>query len=307
MNRLLSLLKARAAVLVMSLLQLGLFYISFVFTGLDMDIFVMVAELVFLIVIVYLSVSYFQQLKHQKLSEDMEELRLELEKLRMTTLSERSSIQEYFLMWLHQIKTPITASKLLLEGEDLAADELKKQLIYIEEYTNMAMNYLKLMNVETDFDVTEVSLDEVVRSVLRKYSILFIKNSIGLDYEGLNLLVYSDTRWLTILLEQLISNSLKYTEEGTISIYFDREASALCVKDTGMGIRSEDLPKIFDKGYSGFNGRLNQKSSGIGLFLAQRIAERLNVNIAVESKLGEGSLFKIEGLKVALPSTGLES
>lgn len=300
MSKLLSFIKARTALIGSTLLQLLLFYFAFAITRLDMSIYFMMAEIVLFLLFIYLVISYFQHKKSLNLARENEELKAELEKLRMREISERKSVQEYFLMWLHQIKTPITASKLILEDEtEPDADELKAQLIYIEEYTNMAMSYLKLMNVETDFSVTEVSLDEVIRLVLKKYSIIFIKNSLSLDYQSLGISVYSDTRWLTILLEQLISNALKYTEKGSISIYYDGERSALCVKDTGMGIRSEDLPKIFDKGYSGFNGRLNQKSSGIGLFLASRIAERLDLRITVESKPREGSLFAIENLKIA--------
>lgn len=300
MSKLLSFIKARTALIGSTLLQLLLFYFAFAITRLDMSIYFMIAEIVLFLLFIYLVISFFQHKKSLNLARENEELKAELEKLRMREISERKSVQEYFLMWLHQIKTPITASKLILEDDtEPVADELKAQLIYIEEYTNMAMSYLKLMNVETDFSVTEVSLDEVIRLVLKKYSIIFIKNSLSLDYQSLGISVYSDTRWLTILLEQLISNALKYTEKGSISIYYDGERSALCVKDTGMGIRSEDLPKIFDKGYSGFNGRLNQKSSGIGLFLASRIAERLDLRITVESKPGEVSLFAIENLKIA--------
>lgn len=300
MSKLLSFIKARTALIGSTLLQLLLFYFAFAITRLDMSIYFMMAEIVLFLLFIYLVISYFQHKRSLNLARENEELKAELEKLRMREISERKSVQEYFLMWLHQIKTPITASKLILEDDtEPVADELKAQLIYIEEYTNMAMSYLKLMNVETDFSVTEVSLDEVIRLVLKKYSIIFIKNSLSLDYQSLGISVYSDTRWLTILLEQLISNALKYTENGSISIYYDGERSALCVKDTGMGIRSEDLPKIFDKGYSGFNGRLNQKSSGIGLFLASRIAKRLDLRITVESKPREGSLFAIENLKIA--------
>lgn len=300
MSKLLSFIKARTALIGSTLLQLLLFYFAFAITRLDMSIYFMMAEIVLFLLFIYLVISYFQHKKSLNLARENEELKAELEKLRMREISERKSVQEYFLMWLHQIKTPITASKLILEDEtEPDADELKAQLIYIEEYTNMAMSYLKLMNVETDFSVTEVSLDEVIRLVLKKYSIIFIKNSLSLDYHSNGVFVYGDTRWLTILLEQLVSNALKYTEKGSISIYYDGERSALCVKDTGMGIRSEDLPKIFDKGYSGFNGRLNQKSSGIGLFLASRIAERLDLRITVESKPREGSLFAIENLKIA--------
>ena len=103
----------------------------------------------------------------------------------------------------------------------------------------------------------------------------------------------TDAKWLSALLEQIISNAVKYTKNGKVEISFDKEKNRLAISDSGIGIRSEDLPKIFDKGYSGFNGRLNQKSSGIGLYMAKRIAHKLSITIDAESEVGKGSSFFI--------------
>ena len=204
-------------------------------------------------------------------------------------------MQEYFLTWVHQIKTPITVSRLLLdEMEDTDnVEHLKTEMIYIEGYVNMALSYLKLFNHERDMDITSVELDKVINPILKRYSRIFIRNRICLIYENQGDRVITDAKWLSALLEQIISNAVKYTKNGKVKISFDREKNRLVISDSGIGIRSEDIPKIFDKGYSGFNGRLNQKSSGIGLYMVKKIAHKLSITIDVESEVGKGSSFFI--------------
>ena len=165
--------------------------------------------------------------------------------------------------------------------------------MYIEQYINMAMNYLKMIDHSTDMDITEVNLDDIIKNLLKKYSLLFIHNHISLEYQSNLTYVISDSQWLTILIEQILSNALKYTENGKIAIQYLEDKHALEIRDTGIGIRSEDIPKIFDRGYSGFNGRMNEKSSGLGLYLARKISERLSIQIEVESKLSQGSIFRL--------------
>ena len=215
----------------------------------------------------------------------------------MNIISGRKELKDYFTLWVHQIKTPITATKMILESnmEDKEA-RIRPQIIYIEQYTDMAINYLKLMNTDTDMDIGVVSLDDIIKSVLKKYSVLFIINHITLNYEPISETVISDAKWLSILIEQIISNALKYTKKGSITISFDKDSYVLLIKDTGIGIRSEDIPKIFDRGYSGLNGRLNEKSSGLGLYLVREIGNRLSTEITVKSEVGNGSEFGIKFL-----------
>ena len=155
----------------------------------------------------------------------------------------------------------------------------------------MALSYLKLFNHERDMDITSVELDKVINPILKRYSRIFIRNHIGLIYENRGDRVITDAKWLSALLEQIISNAVKYTKNGNVEISFDREKNRLVISDSGIGMRSEDIPKIFDKGYSGFNGRLNQKSSGIGLYMVKKIAHKLSITIDVESEVGKGSSF----------------
>lgn len=251
-------------------------------------------EILWFILLIYLIVHWFQYQKLSDVKDDNERLLNENKNLKSEMLNQKDDLNAYFLMWLHQIKTPMTVSKLLLEKpDDTTNTKLKMQLMYIEQYINMAMNYLKMIDHSTDMDITEVNLDDIIKNLLKKYSLLFIHNHISLEYQSNLTYVISDSQWLTILIEQILSNALKYTENGKIAIQYLEEKHALEIRDTGIGIRSEDIPKIFDRGYSGFNGRMNEKSSGLGLYLARKISERLNIQIEVESKLSKGSIFRL--------------
>ena len=251
-------------------------------------------EILSFILFVYLIVHWFQYQKLSDVKDDNERLLNENRNLKSEMLNQKDDLNAYFLMWLHQIKTPMTVSKLLLEKPDETTNtKLKMQLMYIEQYISMAMNYLKMIDHSTDMDITQVNLDDIIKNLLKKYSLLFIHNHISLEYQSNVTHVISDSQWLTILIEQILSNALKYTENGKITIQYLEDKHALEIRDTGIGIRSEDIPKIFDRGYSGFNGRMNEKSSGLGLYLARKISERLNIQIEVESKLSKGSIFRL--------------
>ena len=251
-------------------------------------------EILGFILFIYLIVHWFQYQKLSDVKDDNERLLNENKNLKSEMLNQKDDLNAYFLMWLHQIKTPMTVSKLLLEKpDDTTNTKLKMQLMYIEQYINMAMNYLKMIDHSTDMDITQVNLDDIIKNLLKKYSLLFIHNHISLEYQSNVTHVISDSQWLTILIEQILSNALKYTENGKIAIQYLEDKHALEIRDTGIGIRSEDIPKIFDRGYSGFNGRMNEKSSGLGLYLARKISERLNIQIEVESKLSQGSIFRL--------------
>lgn len=265
-----------------------------VLATLDIEYVFLGIEILGFILFIYLIVHWFQYQKLIDVKDDNERLLNENKNLKSEMLNQKDDLNAYFLMWLHQIKTPMTVSKLLLEKpNDTTNTKLKMQLMYIEQYINMAMNYLKMIDHSTDMDITEVNLDDIIKNLLKKYSLLFIHNHISLEYQSNLTYVISDSQWLTILIEQILSNALKYTENGKIAIQYLEEKHALEIRDTGIGIRSEDIPKIFDRGYSGFNGRMNEKSSGLGLYLARKISERLNIQIEVESKLSKGSIFRL--------------
>ncbi|MCT7756683.1 MAG: sensor histidine kinase [Lactobacillus iners] len=232
--------------------------------------------------------------KKENLQEQVNQLLIENRQLKNTIDIERKDLEEYFLLWVHQIKTPITVSDLILQKEkNPYTCQLKEQMFYIREYTDMAINYMKLKDRQADMDIAEVEIDKLLKSLLRKYSGLFIDKNISLDYQPIDTKIITDSKWATILIEQILANALKYTNSGKITLSFDRDKNALKVKDTGIGIKSEDINKIFDRGYSGFNGRINEKSSGIGLYLVKKIAILLNIKIEVCSTVNVGSEFII--------------
>ena len=286
--------KSQSVILFGYLLACIVFITIFVLATIEIEYVFLGIEILGFILIIYLIVHWFQYQKSSDIKDENERLLNENKNLKSEMLNQKDDLNAYFLMWLHQIKTPMTVSKLLLEKPDETTNtKLKMQLMYIEQYINMAMNYLKMIDYSTDMDITEVNLDDIIKNLLKKYSLLFIHNHISLEYQSNLTYVVSDSQWLTILIEQILSNALKYTENGKIAIQYLEDKHALEIRDTGIGIRSEDIPKIFDRGYSGFNGRMNEKSSGLGLYLARKISERLNIQIEVESKLSKGSIFRL--------------
>lgn len=287
-------LKSQSVILFGYLLVCIVFITISVLATIEIEYVFLGIEILGFILFVYLIVHWFHYQKVSDVKDDNERLLNENRNLTSEMLNQKDDLNSYFLMWLHQIKTPMTVSKLLLEKPDETTNtKLKMQLMYIEQYISMAMNYLKMIDHSTDMDITQVNLDDIIKNLLKKYSLLFIHNHISLEYQSKVTHVISDSQWLTILIEQILSNALKYTENGKIAIQYLEDKHALEIRDTGIGIRSEDIPKIFDRGYSGFNGRMNEKSSGLGLYLAKKISERLNIQIEVESKLSQGSIFRL--------------
>lgn len=290
MNRLWSFLKSEYRIFV-TLLCTGLVFGGvFLFANLDMQYFILSLEVILFCMFIFLIKEWINYVKEENILQEMENIQIENKALRNKMIEERNDLEEYFLLWIHQIKTPITVCNLIL-GKPDADYRLKEQIFYIEDYTNMAMNYLKLKTRASDMDICEADLDSIISGVIKKYSIIFIEKKIKLNYKKTEAKVVSDTKWLSILLEQVISNALKYTKSGEITILYDNKTNKLTVKDTGIGIPSSDIKKIFDRGYSGFNGRLNEKSSGLGLYMVGKIALLLGVTIEVESEVNIGSEF----------------
>ena len=207
-----------------------------------------------------------------------------------------SDLREYFTLWAHQIKTPIAAMSLILQSdsENPQNRELLEELQKIEQYVEMVLGYLRLESESTDYIIKKYDLDSVIKQAVKKYASQFIRKKIKLCYEPLEKEILTDEKWLLFVIEQILSNAVKYTKSGgKVSIYLENPVT-LCIEDTGIGIESEDLPRIFEKGYTGYNGRSDKKSSGIGLYLCRRITERLGHKIYAESTVGKGTVIKID-------------
>lgn len=205
--------------------------------------------------------------------------------------NERQDMLDYYTIWVHQIKTPIAVMRLMLGNEDTEKNRaLSAELFRIEQYVEMVLQYIRLGSETNDLVISEYKLDDLIRDSIRKYAEQFIYRKIKLSYEPTDIKVVTDRKWFSCILEQILSNAIKYTPQGTVTIG-GNENGELCIKDTGIGIAAEDLPRIFEKGYTGINGRLDQKSSGLGLYLCKKAADKLAISIKVESKPGKGSVF----------------
>ena len=208
---------------------------------------------------------------------------------RQKTTSDYNNMVEYYTVWAHQIKTPIASMRLQIQSEDTeSARKLMGDLNRIEAYVEMVLTFLRLDSDSTDYLIKEYDLDEIIRPAIRKFSREFILKKLKLEYEPIEFKTFTDSKWLSFIIEQVISNAVKYTSEGSVRICMS-EPGILCIEDTGIGISDEDLPRIFENGYTGFNGREDKRASGIGLYLCKRISDNLGHKIYAESKVGEGT------------------
>ncbi len=200
---------------------------------------------------------------------------------------------DYYTVWAHQIKTPIASMRLILQNEDSALSrKLSADLFRIEQYVEMVLVFLRLGSTSTDYVIKRYHLDSIIRQSVKKFAGEFIIRKIRLEYEPVKEEVITDEKWLSFCIEQVVSNALKYTQEGSVKIYMT-EPKILCIEDTGIGIAPEDLPRIFEKGYTGYNGRSDKKASGIGLYLCRSICNRLGHAITAKSTLDRGTVIYI--------------
>lgn len=211
---------------------------------------------------------------------------------------------DYYVMWAHQIKTPIAAMRLLLNGQQSGQKErflMQEELFKIEQYVEMALHYQRLESMSSDMVLKEYDLCTLLKQAVKKYSISFINSGLKLKLEEMQMRIVTDDKWFGFCVEQILSNSIKYTaqagvlegrevQEGEILLYMHEELpDTLVISDNGIGIRKEDLPRIFERGFTGYNGRMDKKATGIGLYLTKRILDRLGNTIRVESTEGIGT------------------
>ena len=237
---------------------------------------------------------------------DYQELAKELYQAKQELISKnriaKKELLDYYGMWVHQIKTPIAALDILLQNTErmlyqldekemmqkaISVSDMKMELFKIEQYVEMALNYLRVEDISSDLVFKKHELDDMVRQVIRKYAKIFISKKIKIDFKPTKACIVTDEKWFIFVLEQIISNALKYIKKGQIFIYMKEKS--LVIKDTGIGIPAEDLPRIFEKGFTGYNGRENKKSTGIGLYLCKNIMYKLQWNITVDSEVGSGT------------------
>ncbi len=221
-----------------------------------------------------------------KLSED-------LSKTREESSVQKNAMLDYYTMWVHQIKTPIAAISLIIHNmeDQEAANRLKSQLLHVNNYADMALNYLRLGSESNDLQFEKVNVDEILRSEIKRAMTMFLSSGLSVDFTPTNLVVTSDKKWLGFIVGQLISNAVKYQKEGTVHFYGDAES--FTIEDEGIGIAKEDLPRIFEKGYTGYNGHNEKKSSGLGLYLVKKAADMLSCDVIFDSEVGKGTKVKV--------------
>ena len=223
-------------------------------------------------------------------------LLLELDENRRAAVFTADSRQreafDYYAAWVHQIKTPIAAMGLILQDEGgPLARELGAELFRVERYVELVLSYLRLGGGSTDYLIRDYGLDPILRQAARKYAPLFIRGKVSLDLRETHLRVLTDEKWLQLVVEQVLSNAIKYAPGGRVSVY--GRGTQLIIEDNGVGIAREDLPRIFEQGFTGCNGRMDKRATGIGLYLSRQICRRLGHTIAVDSELGQGTKVTI--------------
>lgn len=199
--------------------------------------------------------------------------------------------KEYIEMWVHEIKTPLAASKLIISNNPSPITKsIDEELDKLDAFVEQALFYARSATLEKDYLIKDINLSPLLNKVIRKHSKSFIYKNIKLDIQDMDTNVYTDSKWLEFIIDQIIGNSLKYiTEEnGEIHIYTKQLSNAieLYIQDNGVGISEQDLPRIFDKGFTGSNGRNNEKATGIGLYLCKTLCEKLYLDIRAESHQG---------------------
>ena len=227
------------------------------------------------------------------LQERVEELEYEQKNQLLVEQEKYNDLLDYYTLWVHQVKTPIAASSLLIGDlkDKEAKSQLEQELFKIESYVHLVLQYLRLESFHDDLVLKQENLADLVREVVKKYALFFIQQGLSLNLHDLDHTIVTDKKWFLVILEQVLSNSLKYTKEGSIEIYFHEDR--LYIKDTGLGIQNADLLRVFERGFSGYNGRLTQQSSGLGLYLSKKIADQLGHKIAIDSQVGQGTTVSI--------------
>lgn len=229
-------------------------------------------------------VEYYQKI--------IERLHNEVEKLKIDDNKKMENLADYYSMWIHQIKTPIAAINFLLDNEEIDVKVFRQELFKIERYVEMVLTYIRLGSETSDYVITSINLDEVVRENIKKYATLFINKKIKLNYVSHETYVISDKKWLGFAFEQLLSNAIKYTKSGG-EISINISESKLIIEDNGIGIYEEDLPRIFEQSFTGLNGRYEKKSSGLGLYLCKKTLDKLQHKIEITSKVNKGTKVMI--------------
>ena len=316
MKLLIQYLRSRAAAILLFVLFAGIMAFSFSLYHLPVRAVLYPAVLCALLGLAALAVGFLRALRMHKLISGLREMDTELPEVRDVEAAdyreivrllqeqnreartraetEMSAMMDYYTLWAHQIKTPIASMRLRLQEDDTPqARVLLSDLGRIERYVSMVLTYLRLEGSSTDYVIRETDLDSILRPVFKQFAGEFISRKLKLDYTPVNKRVLTDEKWLAFVAEQLISNALKYTPAGSVSVYLE-EPAVLCVRDTGIGIAPEDLPRVFERSYTGLTGRADKRASGLGLSLCRQVCDRLGHGLSIESVPDQGTTVRVD-------------
>ncbi|WP_105123298.1 sensor histidine kinase [Streptococcus suis] len=204
--------------------------------------------------------------------------------------SREEDLQAMVKMWSHQMKVPLAALSLMSQTDNLNQQDVNHQLLRLDNYMANLLNYLKLSNQASDFRFEMVQVREVVVDLVKKYRQQFLQRDISVAIDG-DWQLKTDRKWLSFALSQVLDNALKYNKTGgSVTIALDK---GITISDTGLGILPEDIPRLFDEGFTGYNGREHQKATGFGLYLTKRVLHQLELDIDVDSQVEVGTNVRI--------------
>lgn len=280
----------------------------------DLMIYILIVDLV--IVLIYFIIDYTKYKNHHRYLQFTRRQGLHFPKIRyleektyqeyiqrlqntMNDLKKENQIKynemmDYYTKWVHQIKTPIAGLKLVIQN-DYQDERMLVELLKIEQYVNMALQYIRLDHIHHDLSFQKISLDYLVSQEIKKQSLFFFEKDIKVDYQIKDIQILTDEKWSAFVIEQILSNALKYTQQGSIKFYNDHEK--LYIQDSGIGIKESDLPRVFERGFTGFQGRNDKKASGLGLYLCKNIFDKLGHLISIESTIGKGTTVCLDFTK----------
>lgn len=292
MKKIFNYIKTKSEELLLILITLLAFFIILWLFEVRIEIFIVLLLLSITIILFYLIFTFNEVGREDDNREIVKELENKIRKLEEENIEKRDDINDYFLSWIHQIKTPITSLNLLAETLDEdSKNQVKMISLSIENYTDMALSYLNLSDFSADINIKSFELSDVVKTLIRKYKIYFIETNTKLIFNDFSKIIISDKKYIELMIEQIINNAVKYASGKSVSIGF--MDNYLYIKDTGFGIANDQIKMIFNRGYSSANRINPNKSSGIGLYIVKRISEKLNHKVLVDSKFGEYTEFRI--------------
>lgn len=231
-------------------------------------------------------------LAQRRMMEAVESLRREVARLEGQLAGRQDELMEYYTLWAHQVKTPLAAMGLILQSNPGDSEAMRQELFKTERYVELVLGYLRIYSMNADLRLERCPVRPIAAQAVKKFAPQFIYKGLSLELEDFSNQVVTDRKWLLFMLEQIISNAVKYTERGVIRIAMDQN-DVLSIRDQGVGVDPADLPRVFERGFTGRNGRAEATSTGLGLYLTRRVADTLHNRLEMESQVGQGTTVRL--------------